>query len=319
MPRFIWPILIAVAVIVALVVSESGEETRFELSYVEEIDSQAAELAKSGDALREVVSRLQRIDRVEFVTVIEGIREDLAVGLAFVEDDLPLPSLIPVRAQYRISLQTWSRGVDGFELAVLEAADNPDSIVAVDGMADALAELRAGDSLYASLVVDMRRDDVPNPLTELPRVELSPAEGSLVSLSAAYIDSARSPNSGLALRPGLAVSQLVSDPEWQVNPSDQVVVPTTEEIVFSAVITNVGNVPSQSEALVLTLIGGPEEIRLQVELTPLSPNQQVAIPFEPVTVAPGGIYEVRVKLVVTGEDSNPDDNERAVQFTVNEG
>lgn len=316
--RYIWVALIAIAVIVALVLSESGEETRAELDYLEEIDAQAVELARSGDALRDVVSRLQRIDRVEFTTVIEGIREDLAAGQSFVGLEPPLASLLSVRAQYRNAIRAWGAGIDEFEESILDAADNPESLGVVDPVVEGLANIRAGDDFFASLIVDMRRDDVPSPLTEYPRVVLSPAEGSLVSLAAAYIDSARSPNNGLALRPSIAVSQIVFDPDWQLNPSDEVVVPVTEQISFTAVITNSGNVASDPENLVLTLVGGPEEVRLQAEVPGLSPNQQVAIPFDPIEVSPGGVYEVTVTLVVTGEDSNGEDNERSVQFTVNE-
>jgi len=317
--RYFLLVVVGIAVIVALIVSASGDETRAELEYLEEIQSQATEISKGGDALRGVVSRLQRIDRTEFVTVIEGIREDLAVGLAFVEDVPPTPMLSPVRSMYRQALRTWDAGIAGYGSSVLEAADNPESLLVVDTMADSLAEMRAGDTFYADLVVEMRRGDILDPLTPMPAVMLMPAEGSLVSLSVSYIDSARSPNSGLALRPGLAVSQIVSDPEWQVNQSDQVVVPTTNSIIFSVVVTNVGNVASKVEALVLTLTGGPEQIREQAEVARLQPNQQLTIIFDPLEVEPGGVYEVAAVLAITGEDSNGNDNEIRAQFSVLEG
>ena len=320
MARYVLLVLVGIAVIVSLIVSASGDETRVELEYLEEMQSQTVEISKGGDALRDVVSRLQRIDRTEFVTVIDGIREDLAVALAFVEEVPPTISLSPVRSMYRQALRTWDAGVEEYGLSVLAAADNPESLLVVDTMADALAEMRAGDTFYADLLVEMRRVDIPNPLTPMSAVVLMPAEGSLVSLSVSYIDSARSPNSGLALRPGLAVSMVVSDPDWQVNLSnDQVVVPTTDSIVFSVVVTNVGNVASRAEPLVLTLTGGPEQIREQAEIAPLQPNQQVTIIFDPLEVEPGGIYQVAAVLVITGEDSNRDDNQIRVQFIVNEG
>lgn len=304
--------------VVAVVVSASGQETRAELEYLEEMQAQAEEISKSGDALRDVVSRLQRIDRTEFVNVIEGIQEDLAVSLAFVESEPPTNSLLSVRAMYRQALKAWDRGVEGYGESVLAAADDPQSVVVADVMAEALAELRAGDGLYADMVVDMRHDEVPNPLTDMPGVELMPATGSLVGLSASYIDSARSPNSGLALRPGLSLSQIVSDPEWQLNPSDQVVVPLTDEITFSVVVTNVGNVRSGGETVVLTLTGGPEQVRHTAGVDPLQPNQQITLVFEPLAMEPGGLYEVTASLVVTSEDSNLEDNELRVEFSVNE-
>ena len=319
MARYFLLVVVGVVVVVSLIVSASGDETRVELEYLEEMQSQTVEISKGGDALRDVVSRLQRIDRTEFVTVIDGIREDLAVALAFVEEVPPTISLSPVRSMYRQALRTWDAGVEEYGLSVLAAADNPESLLVVDTMADALAEMRAGDTFYADLLVEMRRVDIPNPLTPMSAVVLMPAEGSLVSLSVSYIDSARSPNSGLALRPGLAVSMVVSDPDWQVNPNDQVVVPTTDSIVFSVVVTNVGNVASRAEPLVLTLTGGPEQIREQAEIAPLQPNQQVTTIFDPLEVEPGGIYQVAAVLVITGEDSNRDDNQIRVQFIVNEG
>jgi len=163
--RYFLLIVVGVAVIVGLIVSASGDETRAELDYLQEMQSQAVEISKGGDALRDVVSRLQRIDRTEFVTVIDGIMEDLAVGLAFIENDPPTPSLTPVRSMYRQALRTWEDGVEGYGASVLEAADNPESLLVVDTMADSLAELRAGDTFYADLVVEMRRIDIPNPLT----------------------------------------------------------------------------------------------------------------------------------------------------------
>ena len=318
MARYVLLVLVGIAVIVSLIVSASGDETRVELEYLEEMQSQTVEISKGGDAFRDVVSRLQRIDRTEFVTVIDGIREDLAVALAFVEEVPPTISLSPVRSMYRQALRTWDAGVEEYGLSVLAAADNPESLLVVDTMADALAEMRAGDTFYADLLVEMRRIDIPNPLTPMSAVVLMPAEGSLVSLSVSYIDSARSPNSGLALRPGLAVSMVVSDPDW-VNTNDQVVVPTTDSIVFSVVVTNVGNVASRAEPLVLTLTGGAEQIREQAEIAPLQPNQQVTTIFGPLEVEPGGIYQVAAVLVITGEDSNRDDNQIRVQFIVNEG
>ena len=58
---------------------------------------------------------------------------------------------------------------------------------------------------------------------------------------------------------------------------------------------------------------------MQAEVPPLEPNQQVAIPFDPIAVQTGTVYEVRATLAITGPDSSGDDNTRSVQFTVSEG
>ena len=315
--RLIWPLLVVGAVIVALVVSSAGEDTRIELEYLEEVQGQAADLARSGDALRDVVSRLQRIERNELVTVVDGIEEDLTAGLDLTEQGPPISSLVAVNALYREALETWNRGITGFEAAILVAADEPDNLGVIDAVADSLAEIRAGDHAYARMVSAMGRDDVPEPLSPMPSVTLMPAEGRLLSLAAAYVDSARSENSGLALRPGLAISQIVPEPEWEVNPEGQAVMPATQSVVFSVVVSNVGNVDSDPAPVVLELIGGPEAIRMTDEVDTLGPNQQVTVVFDEITVEPGGLYEIRASLVVTGNDVSFEDNEISVEFTVN--
>ena len=316
--RYIWPLLVVVAVGAAVVVSAAGDDTRAEFDYLDELQAQSVELAKAGDALRDVVSRLQRIERTEFVTVIDGISADIDLGLTFVEQDAPTEQFAGVRALYRQALLAWDSGVTGFGESVLLAADEPENLLVVDFMAESLAELRAGDGIYVDLVAEMGRDDLPQPPSPMADVMLLPTEGSLVSLSVSYIDSARSSNSGLALRPGLAVSQLLADPVWQVDPTDQAVLPATDSVVFSVVITNAGNVISAEDNLVVTLTGGPEQVRTQVVVDPLEPDQQVTVIIEPMPVQTGGVYEVVAALAISENDSNFDDNSISVEFTVND-
>jgi len=317
--RLIGPLLLVVAAIVAIVVSAAGDDTRAEFEYLDQLQAQSVELAKAGDALRDVVSRLQRIERTEFVTVVDGISQDIAVGFEFVEQDPPTEQFAAVRSLYRQALLAWEAGITGYEASVLLAADEPQNLVVVDAMAESLAELRAGDGIYIDLVAEVNRDELPQPPSPMVDVMLLPVDASLVGLSVSYIDSARSPNSGLALRPGLGVSQIVADPEWQVDPSDQAVLPATELVVFSVVITNSGNVTSAEDDLVVTLTGGPDPIRAQVALEPLDPDQQVTVIIEPMTVEPGGVYEVVAALAISENDSNFEDNSITVVFTVNEG
>lgn len=317
--RLLWPILILGAVAVALVVSAAGEETRSELEYLESIQAQTTELARDSAGFGDVVRRLSRVDRTELVAVVDAIRSDVAVGLQFVAEAPPTASLIPVRSMYRQALEAWDAGMLGYASSVLNAANDLESTIVVDTMAEALAELRAGDAIYSDLLAEMERDDVPGPLTSMPTIVLTPLEGSLASLSVGFVDAARSPNNNLALKAGLAVSQIVSDPLWEIDPGDQAVVPATESIVFSVVVSNVGNVVSISETLVLTLTGGPDQVRDRVEIDPLEPDQMITIIFDPLDVEPGGVYEVSAGLELSGADTNPDDNELRVQFTVNEG
>ena len=310
--------LIVGAVVVAVVVSAAGDESRAEIEYLESLRSQVSELARDGEALRDVAGRLGDTERVEFETVIETLREDLSVARAFVEAEPPSPALAAIRSLYRVALSSWSAGVDELAAALLAAADDPDSVLVLDRVANAISDLRAGDAVYEALVAEIVREDSPAPLSEMPTVKLNPRTGPLGTISAILVSAARSQDGGLGLRPGLAVSQIVAEPEWEVNPSGQAVVPSTELITFSVVITNLGNVVSEMGTVVLILSSESETVELEAEFEALDPNEQVTVIFQALEVSPGGVYLVDASLAPTNQDSDLTDNQVQVQFTVNE-
>ena len=317
--RFLVPALITAAALIAIAVSTAGRDTRADLEYLNAIQEQSRALATRGDGLREVIPRLSRIDRTELVTLMDGMRADIAVGLQLAAEEPPSPELFAVNALYRQALESWETGVNGYGSGLLAAADDPSSTVVVDNIANALAAIRSGDRLYADLVAELDRQDVPDTVAPMPTVILMPASGELFSLSQAYVRAARAPNSGLALRPGLAVSQVVAVPEWEVDPADSVILPATETVTFNVVVSNLGNVASTATTLRLALTGGDEPVTLEENVRPLQPNALTTVSFPDFAVAPGRDYEVRVTLIGVEADVDPTDNEIAVAFTVNEG
>jgi hypothetical protein len=299
-------------------VTASGDETRTQLEYLDEIRAQATNLSRSGESIRDLMPRIREVDREEFTTVFDNVAADIDVAQAFVANEPPTRSLIPVWALYRQTVEAWDSGASLLAEAVLQAADDPDDAVVVNSIGDALADLRAGDNLFRDLRVEFEREEIPDPVSPLVDVHLAPAEGGLLSLSASYVAAARASTNGLGLRPGLQVSQVVTDPSWQINVDGQPVVPASETIAFSVVVTNSGNVESTPETLAMTLTGGVEPILAQVEVPALNPDGQATIEFAPVAVEPAVLYEILIELIVNGLDSDLTDNSLRAQFTVNE-
>jgi hypothetical protein len=316
--RLLWPALLTAAAVVAVVVSGAGTDTRAELAYLDAMHETASDLSLGGETLRVVISRLSRIERTELVTATDGIRADLETALELVEAGPPSDTLIAANALYRQALEAWTVGVSGFTSGIVAAADDPSSIVVVDNIANALAELRAGDRLYADLVRELSREEVPDPVAPMPEMVMVPAEGELLTLSLAYVEASRSVNSGIALRPGLRVASITSSPLWNVNPSDQAVVPATEQIDFSVVITNAGNVVSEPERIDLTLGGASDPLVLTDTVPPLEPGEQTAIQFLEIPIVAGGVYEVVASLPELANDIDLEDNVLSVMFEVNE-
>jgi hypothetical protein len=317
--RFLWPAVVTAAAVIAVVVSGAGNDTRAELDYLGAVHDQAVELSRGGDALRVVISRLSRIERAELVTATDAIRADLEAAMELAEAGPPSDTLTAVNALYRHALEAWTVGLSGLTSGIMAAADDPNSTVVVDNIANSLVELRSGDRLYAELVEELITEEVPEPVAPMPEVVIFPADGELMSLSLAYVEAARSQNSGIALRPGLSVSQIVSDPQWNVSPSDQAVIPATDLVTFSVVVTNGGNVASVPEPLELTLSGGGDPVVVEEMVPALEPGEQTAVLFIDMAVNPGGVYEVTANLRVLTDDIDFEDNTLTVTFTVSEG
>jgi hypothetical protein len=318
MGRLLWPAVITIAAVVAVVASGAGAEARAELEYLGSVQDHAAALSLKGDSLRVVISRLARVERDELITATDAIGEDLAAAMELTEAGPPSQALVAANALFREAVEAWTVGVSGFTSAILAAADDPANTVVVDNIANSLAELRSGDRLYEELVQELSSDEVPEPAAPMPAVIMLPAEGELFGNAQAYAEASRSVNSGLALRPGLKVSSMVSNPLWRVSPDDQAVMPATETATFSVVVTNVGNIASDPQQLALTLSGTGDPIVMEEGVRPLEPGEQTAVVFNDLVVAPGGVYEVIAELAELTNDVDFDDNSLGVVFTVNE-
>lgn len=315
--RLIWPALIVIAAVVAVVVTAAGAQTRSELEYLDEIRSQATALSRSGASIADIMARLREVDRAEFTTVFDAASTDLDVALEFVSEEPPTETLIPVWALYRQAVESWSEGVDRLSRSVLQAADNPGETIIVNDVGDALAELRGGDALFLDLKAEFERDEIPEPVSPPVDVTMSPSEGGMFGLATSYVAAAQSSTNGLGLRPGLRVSQVLTDPQWSINVEGQPVVPSTDAVTFSVVVTNSGNVESTPESISIELVGGAEPVLAQAEVPALRPNGQTTITFDPIPVEPDVVYEISVELIVSGLDADLDDNIRVVQFVVN--
>lgn len=315
--RWLVPLVLVIAALVALAASGEGTRTRDEIDYVNAMAEQIEEIALGGASLREVVPRISSIDRAEWEAVIGSLSSHLATAHQFAQAEPPTTELVAINALYRLALDAWVEGVEALGTGILAAADDPSDSGVVSRLAEAILRLRAGDALHADLLDELDRLGDPDPITPFRPVTLSPGEGVAVTLAVGYTLAARSADNNLALRPGLAVSQLVADPEWQINPDKQVVMPATEEAVFSVVISNLGNLVSVEEQVVLTLTGIDEPSTMTLPVEALAPGAQTTLVFDPLPITPGETYEVAAEIQVTDIDADFEDNVIRVVFLVN--
>ncbi len=315
--RWMVPVLLVAIALIALSASGAGGDARAEIEYLNEMSAQVEAIALGGESLQSIATRLSTIDRPELDVVIDDLRADLAEAMEFGDQDPPSTELFAIRSLYRLALRAWDSGAGNFGEGVLAAADNPSDPTPVDTIANSIVSMRSGDRLFADLLVEIDRADVPDPVTPFRSVALSPGEGPAVSLAVSYSLAARSSTNGLALRPGLGLSQLVASPEWQINPDDLVIMPATEAATFSVVVSNTGNLVSVEEQIVLTFAGGADPVEISALVPQLEPGAQTTVAFDPIPVVPGETYEVMVEVIVSDIDASFEDNIIQVTFRVN--
>ena len=311
--------IVGFGVIVALLVAAAGDQTRLELEYLGEMRTQALQLARGGESVVDLTTRLREIDRDEFTTTFDAVVADVGEALLFTEREPPVESLVPMWSLYRLTLETWDSGLRTFSESLLMAADDPQDAFVETLVTEGLAQLRAGDALYAELQQFVERVEVPDPLAPLADVRMSAESGTISSLATSYTVAARATTNSLGLRPELQLSQLLSDPAWQVNANGEVVTVSTETITISAVVTNSGNVASPVESILLTFTGGADPLTAQAEVPALDPDGQTTITFDAIAVTPGTTYTASVELVISSPDSDLTDNSEVVEFLVAAG
>lgn len=317
--RIVWPILVTVVAGTALIIATSGSDARATITYVEEMRSASADLARTGASMRDLVADLARVDRTEFDSVIGGVESALAAAGEVAAMEHPSQDLIGAATLYRLAVDSWDQGMAGFAQALLAAADDPSSDAVVDDLASAVVLVRAGDRIYDALVAELARPDVPSPVTEMPEVRLLPVDAPVTVLAPAWVTAARSNTSRLALRPSVRIEQVTTRPEWVPNADGILVVPATDAVDVVVVIGNAGNVGAEVGSLRLTVVGPEgEPVVLTEEVPEMAAAAQTSVTFAEVAVAPGASYQMEALLSPGGGgDMFLDDNRHASGFTVN--
>ena len=320
--RILVPILITLIVAVVAIATQSGGDARETIAYLEDIRTAASDLSRAGTALSDLVGDLSRVDRAEFESAVGLVEEALDSAGEITVGDNPEPSLIGAATLYRLAIDQWTQGIDGFNRSLLRAADDASDETAVDDLSTAVVQVRAGDRIYEALVDELGRADVPSPVGPMPSVALLPVDAPVTVLAPAWVEAARSTTSGLALRPSVRVEQVTSRPEWVTSADGATVVPAPIEestIDITVVVGNAGNTPSEVGQLTLQMLSeGLEPIEVTNEVPVIEAASTTSVIFADLPVSFGTTYDLSLSLVPGGSDVIADDNDRSMRFTVNE-
>ncbi|MFP3916049.1 MAG: hypothetical protein ACLFWM_14310 [Actinomycetota bacterium] len=318
--RIIWPLIITLVVAVGVLVATAGGDARSTIGYLEDVQISSLRVSRAGANLSGLVGDLSRVDRSEFQSVVAGVTESLDEASEVAEREAPDPELLGAMALFRLAVDSWTRGIEGFSDAILQAADDPSDEEVVDELASAVVSVRAGDSIYDALLEEFAREDVPAPVAEMPEVRLLPVDTPITVLAPAWVSASRSEASGLPMRPSVRIEQVNTSPEWVQNSEGTLVVPAVSDTIdVLAVVGNGGNTATEEGSVTLTLTGPEgEEVELTDSVEPIEPGASTSIAFRGLAVSPGSFYELVVELDPHGPDAHPQDNRHSTGFLVNE-
>lgn len=317
--RLIWPLLITLVIAVGLVVATAGSDTRETISYLEEVRSVSIELSRSGSTLSGLVADLSRVERSEFETVVGTVEDALVAAHEVAEREAPSDELVGAAVLFRIAVESWMAGIEGFSEALLRAADQPQDESATDDLASAVVLVRAGDQIYGALLEEFERDDVPSPVGEMPQIRLLPVDASVTVVAPAWVSAARSESSQLPIRPSIRIEQVSTQPQWVQSADGSVVVPATETIDVIVVVANGGNTDTAGGRLELVLQAAEEQPVTRSQPVPvIGPGRSTSLVFQDLQVAPGVFYQLDLNLDPQGPDIFPEDNRHSTGFLINE-
>ena len=318
--RIIWPLLRTLAVVIAVLVATAGGDARATISYLEEVQVSAQRVAQAGATLERLVGDLSRVDRSEFESVVGGVRDALREATEVADLPVPDQELLGAKVLYRLAVDSWREGIDGFSDAILLAADEPTNQGVIDQLASAVVSVRAGDELYGALLEEFSREEVPSPVGEMPAVRLLPVDTPITVLAPAWVEAARAETSGLAMRPSIRIEQVSTRPEWVQSADGTIVVPAVADTIdLMVVVGNAGNTPTGDAVLELTFAAqGSEPEELSQPVGPIEPGMSTSVVFRGLEVVPGTFYELHLELDPRGPDTFSEDNRHSTGFLVNE-
>lgn len=318
--RVLIPLLLTGVIAVVVLVVTAGSDARSTIGYLERVQDGSRSLSRAGSTLNDLVADLSRVDRAEFASVVNGVSQALAELGSVAAEDAPTPELVGAITLLRLAVDSWQEGIDGFSAAILAAADDSTDDGVIDDLASSVVLVRAGDRIYDALLDEFAREDVPNPVAEMPEVRLLPVDTPITVLAPAWVSAVRSEASGLPMRASVRIEQVTTDPAWVTSAEGDLVVPSTGDAIdLMVVIGNSGNTDTERGTLHLAFVGEGQEPSERSQPVPvIDAGASTSIVFSDLPVVPGSFYTADLMLVPGGADVFTEDNSFSTGFVVNE-
>ena len=281
--------------------------------------AQAEDIGLLVPTFQSLITQLDATDRILLDETIQEITDTLDRVEVFANDTIAPSEASDVPVVLDVAVSLWRSGLERFQTALLKAADEVFPTPVESELIDALADVRAGDRLYADLVVRLAGADIPPPVTPLPQVEFFPPSFPMAGTATTLVAFARGEESPLKLRAVLGIEQVTTDPAWIVDVEERLVIETTDTIVVKVVVANTGNVDSDPTTIGLELVSIEGVLQVQELAVPaLAPQSTTTLTTDLLDVIPTSVYQLVVGLPIADPAITDPAFGRSFEFRINE-
>ena len=318
-----WILLIGLLVVAAALVVNSREtEIRREAAFFDATRTLAQEVDQVAAGYRRLVTtELRGITRDDFEALMDRLSKQMAQHSGGLKEvDVP-DSAAAAREMLDIAFESWAAGLDEFRIAVTEVVDEPTSTAPVARLGGAIVQLRVGDLMYARFL------DAANALIEESDVRLGEVPSIAfvsdhrVLLDAAGLSRTIRSSTQMGVRRDVVILQVVFEPlaSGGLGEDGERIFPATNQLQFSAVIGNRGNVDQKGLIVTARIISEAGEVLTTIDsrTIDLAPGDVGSVLFPPTGVDPGAEYLLRFSLTVLEDEVNTQDNVWESQIRIN--
>lgn len=312
---WLWTLAVALAAaaVTALLVNGQRTETRRLAAFFDGSRALALESGQAAAGFSRLISNeLRTIRRDDFEGLMDRLASQTALLAAGLDEVEAPDSAAAVREMLELALDSWEAGLSEFQIAVVEAADQPVSSAPVERLGGAIVQLRVGDLIYARFLerAEAMIEGLDVTISEFPAVSFISHQRALMN-GEGLARAVRS-STEMGVRRDVAVLQVVFEPlpAGGAGEEGEIILPAVDRLRFSAVIGNRGNVAQKGLTVSVSLRAVSGRALSTQDSAPLdlAPGEIGTVIFDAAAVDPGAEYLLTFNLTMVEEDLNQEDN-----------
>ncbi len=211
-----------------------------------------------------------------------------------------------------ISITSWLRGLETFQVSMITLIDNKYSQEIDESIADSIVDLAIGDKAYKDFItlISEKGEEDNIFLPDFYPIEYTELESGAYKFADLIVERARQSTTGLFLRKDLAITGVEFLPSQITLTENGHNVLLNKPIAIQVVIANEGNV-EEFEVIILIVVSdeyGESVYEKRAKINSIKALESRSYFTDPITIEPGVLHEWFIKIEEIENEEEFDDN-----------